>query len=483
LTVYLTETVGGLFKRPIGLYAPLLLVSLVLLVMVHVTLAAALSYLGFVALLSMLGAAFAILYSLMLGGLSLCFLLYVWLKFKPLAVFLALVAAGLWLVNLADHPLSEVVVALPLPGVAVVLFFLGLRFASDFVLPLCDDSQPAKVFAFMRDYLRNINRPGLVIVDARRQADKVEERVSGQRFGRMARGPGFVLTGCDHAAAISDGLKFKGVRDPGLTFTGFGDQVVRAIDLRPQLRAFSVDAMTRDGIKIKVLAFTPFRIDAGRRQPEPGQPFPFNKSAAIKAVIRAQRVEHEGQGQTPERIRQRAWDELPPLLARRILQDIISKHTLDDLCGPYQPGGNPPRKKIAQEFCARLTEQLDPLGIQLVGGGISNLEPADPQVYVKRVENWQTEWSRRIMVKEAQGQAARLGILERARAETRADLILGLGRELEELSVAQAELSSKEVLDQFLTVLEEFMMQPGIGPLLPRRTREALGSMRETIEG
>jgi hypothetical protein len=239
--------------------------------------------------------------------------------------------------------------------------------------------------------------------------------------------------------------------------------------------------MTRDGIKIRVLAFTPFRIDAGRRQPELGHYLPFNRSAAITAVIRAQRVEHEGKGQTPERMKQRTWDELPPLIARRIIQDLISRQSFDSLCAPYQPGGDPPRKELSKAFCARLAAQLEPLGIQLIDGGISDLEPADPQAYVKRVENWQTEWSRKIMVKEAKGQAARLGILERARAEARAELILSLGRQLEELSMARVELSSREVLGQFLTVLEELMMQPGIRPLLPARTKEALGSMRETI--
>jgi hypothetical protein len=128
-----------------------------------------------------------------------------------------------------------------------------------------------------------------------------------------------------------------------------------------------------------------------------------------------------------------------------------------------------------------LAAQLDPLGIQLIGEGISDLEPADSEVYVRRVENWQAEWSRQIIVKEAEGHAARLGIVERARAEARARLILSLGRQLEELSVGRAELSSRGVLGQFLTVLEELMMRPGISPLLPGRTKEALGSMRDTV--
>ncbi len=481
LANYFTETLGGISKRPLGVYVVILLTGLAILVGLHVILAATLSILGLTVALSMLSALFTILYGLMLSGLSTCLLLYLWLKFKPWAALLTLAVTALWLLRLRGSG-TNAVIALLFPVAAGVVFILGLYFASAFILPISDRSQRAKIFTLILDYILDANRPGLVVVDAPRQKDKVEERIAGDRLGRMARGPGFVLTGCDHAVAISDGLKFKGVQDPGLTFTGFGDQVMYAIDLRPQLRAFPVEAMTRDGIKISVLAFTPFRIDAGRRQPELGQSLPFNKSAAIKAVIRAQRVEHEGKGQTPERTRQRMWDELPPLIARRILQDIISKHTLDDLCAPYQPGGRPPRKELAREFCTRLTEQLEPLGIQLIGGGISDLQPADPRVYVKRVENWQSEWSRKIMVKEAKGHAARLGILERARAEARTELILSLGRQLEELSVARAELSSREVLRQFLTVLEELMMQPGISALLPGRTKEALGSMRDTVQ-
>jgi hypothetical protein len=452
-----------------------------MLVLLHVVLASFMTVLGWIELLHICSALFAIPYGLMLSGLSACLLLYLWLKFKPLAALLTLAAAAVWTLGLRRYGQANAIAALLSIAASGAVLALGFYFVSGCILSLSDNSQRVKVLAFLYDYLMQANRPGVVIVSAAHQEDKVQQRVSGNTLGRLANGPGFVLTGCDHAAAISDGLKFKGVQHPGITFTVFGDRVMQAIDLRPQLRAFPVDAMTRDGIKIRVLAFVPFRIDAGRRQPELGQYLPFNRSSAIKAVIRAQRVEHEGTGQTPQRVKQRAWDELPPLIAKRILQDIISKRTFDDLCAPYQPGGDPPRKALAKELCAQLAAQLEPLGIQLIGGGISDLEPADPHVYVRRVENWQAEWSRKIMVKQAEGYAARLGILERARAEARTELILNLGRQLEELSVARAELSSKEVLGQFLTVLEELMMQPGIRPLLPGRTKEALGSMRKTI--
>jgi regulator of protease activity HflC (stomatin/prohibitin superfamily) len=468
--------------RPIGVYTLLLVSGLVTLIVLHAVLAVSLSVLGLIDLLSVFSALFAILYGLILGGLSACCLLYLWLKFKVVAVLVSLAAATVWTLGLRGYSGRNAIVALLSLPAAIAVYFLGLYFASGFLLPLSDRSQHAKAFALVRDYTMHANPSGVVVVDASRQQDKVDERIAGDRLGRTSKGRGFVLTGCDHAVAISNGLRFKGVRDPGLTFTDRGDQVMQAIDLRPQLRTFPVDALTKDGIKISVHAFTAFRIDAGRRQPGLGEPLPFKKSAAIKALVRAQRVEHEEEGQTPQRMKQRAWDELPALVAKRVLQDIISRHAFDDLCAPYQPGGDPPRKVLAAEFREELATQLKPLGIQLISGGFSNLEPADPQAYVKRVENWQADWSRKIMIKEAKGQAARLGILERARAEARAELILSLGRQLEELSAARTELSSREVLGQFLTVLEEFMMQPGIRPLLPARTREALGRMRETIQ-
>jgi hypothetical protein len=192
-------------------------------------------------------------------------------------------------------------------------------------------------------------------------------------------------------------------------------------------------------------------------------------------------VEHEGMGQIPERMRERTWDDLPSLMATRILQNIISEHNFDDLYGPYQAGGRPPRRIIAETFHGQLAEELRPAGIHLIAGAIGNLEPADPQVYVERVHNWQAEWARRVTLEQARGQAQRLRIVERARAETQADLILGLGRQLEELSVARTELRPQKVLNQFLTVLEELMMQPKLRGLLPRGTKRTLEDMRQAF--
>jgi len=471
---YRRETFGGIRQRPIGCYTILLLFVLLFFILLYFVLTA------FVPRLDML---FTILFGWVLAGLSVCLLLYLWLKFKWVAVVVTLALAILWGVGLGRYLRGEGL--LPLAGVVIFLLSLvaggavllpGLYIVSGFLLPLADRRQRGKVFSFLQDYLSRTNFPAYVVVDALDEEDKVEERVSGNPFGFLAKGPGIVLTDCDHAVAISDGLKFKGVKGPGVIFTGYGDQIIRIIDLRPQLRAFPVEALTRDGIKIRVQAFTPFKIDARGRQPRLGEPLPYNKSAAHKAVL-AQKMEHKG-GEK----KQCSWDDLPRMIAERALQNIISQYDFDDLYGPYQPGGEPPRKVIAGRLYKQVAAELEPLGIQLIGAGISDLEPADPQVYVERVRSWQADWARKIMLRQAEGQAEWLRMVERARAEAQANLILSLGRQLEELSIARTELHPETALNLLVSILEGLTRQePTLGRVLPRETLQALIGLREAL--
>ncbi|MFQ6101383.1 MAG: hypothetical protein ACE5OS_09140 [Anaerolineae bacterium] len=521
---------------PIGCYMPLLVFALVGLFALHVPLITLLTRLNLTTLLSGFNILFAALYGWLLSGLAVCLLLYLWLKSRRAAVVVTPILAILWVAGLTRYaqgenvlsPILVVVLTMGIP-VLLVLWFLqplqrllaillscawfllwlllivglqeylagvvlflslvasgaaflpGLYIASGFLLPLPGKDHRNKVFNFLRDYMQHLNFPVYVVVDELREEDRVEERVPGNPFGRFTTGPGFILTDCDYAVAVSEGIRFKGVQGPGVIFTGFADQVAQTIDLRPQLRAFHVEALTKDGIKIRVLTFTPCKIDARGRQPRLGEPLPYNKSAAHKAFL-AQRVEHEGKGQIPARMKQCTWDELSRMIAERILQNIISKYDFDDLYGPYQPGGEPPRTRIARIFCERLAAELEPLGIRLIGGGISDLEPADPQVYVKRARSWQAEWTRRITLRQAEGQAEWLRMVERARAEAQADLILRLGRQLEELSAERTELRPETALNLLVSILEGLMrQQPTLGQIVPGETLQALMGIREAI--
>jgi regulator of protease activity HflC (stomatin/prohibitin superfamily) len=363
-----------------------------------------------------------------------------------------------------------------------LFFVVGLRPASGSLLPLPGRDHWGKTLGFLRDWAVGYNYPAYVVVDELYEEDRVEERVHGNRFRELGDAPGFIISDCNYAVAVSSNTQFKGVQGPGVVFTGYADQVVQIVDLRPQLRAFPVEAMTKDGIQITTTIFAPCKIDSRGKQPRLGESLPYSPAAGSKA-IRSQEMRHEGLGQTPDRQEKYRWEDLTRLIATRILQDIVSRYEFDDLYGPYQPGGDPPRKVIAQELVGRLRNELKKVGIALVGGGISELQPVDSDVYVKRVQNWKVEWGRKIALQKAEGQAEWLQMVERARAEAQAELILNLGRQLEELSTARAEFRPQAALSLFVGILEELMTRrPTLEKEVPVETLEALLNIRRAIE-
>ncbi len=101
---------------------------------------------------------------------------------------------------------------------------------------------------------------------------------------------------------------------------------------------------------------------------------------------------------------------------------------------------------------------------------------------MERVRSWQADWARKIMLKQAEGQTEWLRTVERARAEAQADLILSLGRQLEELSTARTELRPETALSLLVSVLEGLMRQePTLGRLVPGETLQALLGIRKAI--
>jgi hypothetical protein len=513
---------GSLPNDPLSLYTPILMLALMGVFALQFSVSR---------VMPALGVLFAPLYTWVLAGLGVCTLLYLWLRARRAAIVVSAVLALIWLVGLVRYAqgqnlLSQVLIVILTVGIPVLIvlsftrpfdgilvgllgvgwlllwifllvilreflaglalllslltggavFLLGLYIASGLLLPVDDTKKHrATVLKFLRDHMIKVNRPAYVVVSELHEEDKVEKRISGSSFSQLATAPGFVISDCDHAVVISAGTRFKGVQGPGVAFTRFADQVVQVVDLRPHLRAFPVDAMTKDGIRVRVWTATACKIDAGGKQPALGEPLPYNKSAAFKA-FHAHRAEHEG-----NQTKQLMWYDLPRVFAERALQNIISEYSFDDLYGPYSAGDPPPRVEIADRFRERVGAELEPLGIHFVGGGISEVEAVDPEVYVKRVESWKTEWDRKIMLRQAEGQAEWLRIVERARAEAQTDLILELGRQLEEMSTARTEFRPERVLEQLVIVLDQMMGEPALKSILPEETLRGIMYIRDAF--
>jgi regulator of protease activity HflC (stomatin/prohibitin superfamily) len=370
---------------------------------------------------------------------------------------------------LTSYRLAGATGTLTIAWPAMILFWVGLYRISDYLLPLRDSNQHKQAFRSLVSFAMGTNYPVCVM-----QNGKLEERVKGNPFLQFFAGPGIVYTECDHAAYVTDGVKVKGVLEPGLGFTGMFDQKPRPLDLKPQLRAFTVEALTKDGIPVKVLTFAPFRIDPGGAAPTLGQPFPFRKSA-VSEIVSAELVERKRK--LDESGQRHEWDgQLVPLVVTRIVQDIISEYAVDDLCAQLEPDLDP-RVEIAAEMRKRAKEALLPMGIELVGGGISNLVP-DGAVVERRLDNWRTDWERKILAMMNENRADYVCMIEDARAAAEAETIEWLNRSMRE-SVGQGELAlTLRLLDSMGALAQEY---DALAPL-PESTKSILQRLRGQME-
>jgi hypothetical protein len=416
-----------------------------------------------------------------LGELSLADLAPVWAIVIPLLVAYPVFQLGLYLAAPFLVPIEErsIYRVHLLKRVGYHLRRGQLRGAYSEFRHYVSESPRSKVYRFLNDYIRGWNFPCYVVTDERREEDKVVQRIKGNPFSQLTRGPGFIISDCDHAVAVTDGVKFKGAQGPGVIFTGFGDRPLRTLDLRPQLRTATPVGLTQDGIEAKVLIFAPFQLERSGQKLKPGEPFPYRRGAAFKAVHR-QKMEHPNSGEPTQQL---AWDELPTIIGTRIMQNILSGYRFDELYGPYDDiEGTLPRVRISGEYLDQLRTELKPLGIQVVGGGISNLLPAKDEILKQRVRTWRADWTRQVMLKQAQGQAERIRRIEQARMEAQRDLILALGERLAALDRPGVEATPTEIVPEFLRVLEEVALRPMVRRYLPQDTVRDVRRLREGLE-
>ncbi len=320
--------------------------------------------------------------------------------------------------------------------------------------------------------------------------EKLIERLGGDAFGEVLAGPGIILTGPDQSVVLSTGLKFKGVKGPGIVFTQMSERPTQVIDLRVQLRGFPVKARTKDGIEIKVFTFTPFQIGTSRdnknpKSPKLGEGFPYHVPDVFRAIS-AQRVEHDTPSQVPRELKRLEWYDLPQMIGERAIREIISRYEFDELYAPFelytQPGQQPPRSQIGSALKDVLESELPKFGLRRAGSGISNLEPVDSRVIKERVEAWKANWRRKIMLRQAAGQSQRLRLIEHARAQAQIDVIVDIGKRIEALRGDGAPVPMDRVVGYFIVTLERLVGKQATRRFLPGDVDEVLGLARDRFE-
>jgi len=321
-------------------------------------------------------------------------------------------------------------------------------------------------------YSMGTNYPYYVVEDG-----EPNKRVDGNPFRQFFAGPGILITRPHQAAVITTGMEVREIAPPGLTFTGLFDRVSQIVDLRAQLKAFDVEALTEDGIRVQALVFVLFKI----RSPDlpPGRFWAEEESAnAIFDAVRAQPVEDA---------ELRNWDDLVRITGERIFQDIISHYRFDKLCARDLPNDLPPeqipRQKIKREFTEQLKRDMITKckGIQILGAGFANLIPMDRSVMRQCIETWRTEWTRKMMIQMGRGATEAVRLISQARAQGQAEVIRILSREAEYMDSVDRDILADVLALRLLEALEELARRPPVRRLLPTDATEMMEYLRREM--
>jgi hypothetical protein len=133
-----------------------------------------------------------------------------------------------------------------------------------------------------------------------------------------------------------------------------------------------------------------------------------------------------------------------------------------------------------------LGNELQSCGIKLVGGGISNLLPAEKsrrQIFEQRIRSWQVHWVRHAMQLQAQGQRSRLRQIEKARAQAQVEVVQTLSDRLIRLQETETIISSEEIVKMFIDMINQVALRPLVRRLLPDGLTDSVQQMGQRVEG
>ncbi|HEY88287.1 MAG TPA: hypothetical protein G4N98_00950 [Thermoflexia bacterium] len=395
----------------------------ILLVMSTLTLCLVVGYLGNLNVSISILASGLVIYFIGLAGLGIFSLLFrstAWWKIPALwsGFFMLLavgyVAAGRW---------GLYFICLPTLG----SIFAGWYFLSQQVLPVDDPAQRRLAFQGFLGFIFGRHYPFYVIGDWQK-GEAAEKKVPaptvpGNPFARLFSGPGIMLNDSNHLALMWDGYHPR-ICPPGLGFTRKYEELFAAVDLRPQLRGATVKAETSDGIVTQTYIFMPHRIDQGGEQVRLGYSYPYDPEAVKKAVYENAYVDHkwwrDEEGLAHEEVQRIPWHELIVMQGPEILKQIIAKYKCNEL--HYSRKDPNPRVAIAGAFVKGLRAEMRPLGINLIGGGISNITISE-KVEAQRIENWKAKWRAKIELEVGAEEVATTLSLENIWAEAQLDVL------------------------------------------------------------
>jgi regulator of protease activity HflC (stomatin/prohibitin superfamily) len=337
-------------------------------------------------------------------------------------------------------------------------------------------------------------REGKVVAPAKKEKrkstkDKPEEE--GPWVGRgaiLTDGTSVVVmkTETGISRVVGPGSAAESKSESGVIFTYYSEQVDSIIDLRPQIRSQEIEAMTRDGIpvKVRVTAFFTLKGTQAKRSIDMAQstPHPFTwRQASVRQSFHNKRFARiDGKEEhTP-------WSDRVLEIAIPQLRQLIAQSTLDYLTAPLLADRHP-RFEIKKQLISIVQRELDSQddfkrgsGIQIKNLTVSIIWPP-PQVVAQRIEAWKKEWHKKETEVMGRAEAQALITKEQARANAQGELTARINDTLQNAK-ASGTSSSDLVALRFLEVMEKMAKDPTTRALLTLDSLNMLNKLREMLK-
>ncbi len=237
---------------------------------------------------------------------------------------------------------------------------------------------------------------------------------------------------------------------PGTVFTSQYQRPVALVDTRTQLRVTLPETVTKDGIRIKAVVFTAFKI---------------NDSMAKDALRRMGIIEALQQEEGEKIVFY--WDEWVIKQVEDAARQAVAERELDRLWRPERPGDSA-LDEIAKAMNALLSPKLFNAGVLLFTARIVNFdlneeEEEDKKIIERQLDTWRTNWQQKITQAEAEVTAIYREELEKAHAYAKSALLETVAESLENARRINAKLPRHVIAQYYIHALDEYIkQQPGL---------------------
>ncbi len=364
-------------------------------------------------------------------------------------------------------------------GTLFFVFYYWLYRLALVILPASDPdnfNESIQRFKMLAWYLWGLQFPVWVVKDHAGRI--IEERIPGDAFKTFGL-PGVIWTHSNQAVGITAGTRFSRVEGPGLVYTRPYERPYEIVDLRTQIRASFIDAISQDGIPYQALLLAVFGIDKedwkdeeyhamrlkntllrGAQKPDRNAGSYRYSRGRITAALSVQGVMHSFEGKETDPIIR--WDQWALATVQEAARKELSRRSLDEL---WRPAKDEQDINALDLIGASIRHSIYPIlkanGIHLFTARIVNFHFDNEnaaQVLNQQIENWKSFMDQDISQMKSKAEAKSVKIREDALAYARSTLLASIAEGLNQITETHNGLPKKYIIAvRFLGAIEDWL--------------------------